>query len=371
MIEWYTYGPDYAKGDSFSQSPELLERVARAARFLGRGEDWLYGARLATAPEVAFVSPRSSEIWGRADGLGGAAFENAKWVYLALAHAHVPVDILSEAQLAEGKLARYKVIYVPGTHLRRDAAGAVREWVAAGGSLWTDAFGLARDEANQPATALAEVLGLGARKLETWGGVDGYRATGLTPLTETNAPPGARFAWNSGDIQAAIGRESLDAKSAEVLVRFADQKPAVTRHRFGKGDATVVGCWSGLTYSAKVRRAEFSMREDFPVAVRALIAAPALARGVAQPARPSEALVEAIALERDGRRSVALINWAYERTAGASGKGGLQVAKNLRVELAGGAAIKSVRSLVHGPLVLKQGAVVLPEMAEIDLLILE
>lgn len=45
--------------------------------------------------------------------------------------------------------------------------------------------------------------------------------------------------------------------------------------------------------------------------------------------------------------------------------------KNLRVELAGGAALKSVRSLVHGPLVLNQGAVVLPEMAEIDLLIIE
>ena len=36
VIEWYTYVPDYSKGDSFSQSPELLERVAGAARFLGR-----------------------------------------------------------------------------------------------------------------------------------------------------------------------------------------------------------------------------------------------------------------------------------------------------------------------------------------------
>src|SRR5947208_2037554 len=27
VFEWYTYGPDYAKGDSFSQSPELLVKV--------------------------------------------------------------------------------------------------------------------------------------------------------------------------------------------------------------------------------------------------------------------------------------------------------------------------------------------------------
>ena len=49
-FEWYTYGPDYSKGDSFSQSPELLERVARAARFLGQAEPWLYGARFAGEP---------------------------------------------------------------------------------------------------------------------------------------------------------------------------------------------------------------------------------------------------------------------------------------------------------------------------------
>ena len=137
-----------------------IERVARAARFLGKAEEWLYGARFAAEPEVAFVSPRSTEFWGAGPGLGVTAFENAKWVYLALNHAHIPVDILSEQQLAEGKLDRFKAIYIPGTNLRRDAAAAVKEWVRAGGALWTDASGLARDEANQPATPLAEVLGL-------------------------------------------------------------------------------------------------------------------------------------------------------------------------------------------------------------------
>lgn len=371
VIEWYTYGPDYSKGDSFSQSPELLERVAGAARFLGHAEDRLFGARPLVEAEVAFVTPRASEIWGRAGGLNGTAFENAKWVYLALAHAHIPVDILSEQQLAEGRLARYKAIYIPGPHLRRDAAAQVKEWVRAGGSLWTDALGLSRDEANQPATAFAEVLGLGERRLETWGTVDPYRATDFKPLAETNAPAGAALQWEGATFSAGIGREALTPGGAEVLARFADGKPAVTRHKFGKGDATVAGLWSGLTYSAKVRRADFSMREDFSPAVRALITAPALARKVARPALPSEALVESAALVKDGHRSVALMNWAYQRTPETTGKGGLQAVTDLRVALPGLGEVKSVRSLLHGPLALENGSVRVPKLAEIDLLIIE
>jgi len=370
-IEWYTYGPDYSKGDSFSQSPELLERVARAARFLGSAEDRLYDAHFAGEPEVAFVTPRSSGIWGRADGLDGTAFENAKWVWLALTHAHIPMNILSEQQLAEGRLERYKVIYIPGTHLRRDAAAKVKDWVRAGGSLWTDAFGLARDEANQPATGLDEVLGLSTRKLETWGHVDGYRAVGLTPLTESEVPPGADLMWEADQVHASIGREALDPGSAEILARFADGKPAVTRNRFGKGDATVVGLWSGITYSAKVRRPDFSMRDDFSPAVRALVAAPALARKVYQPARLSEPLVEAVSLDKGGSRSIALINWAYHRPSAATGKGELQVAKNLRVDLTAVGPVKSVRSLLLGELPVTDGSVILPTLAEIDLLLLD
>jgi hypothetical protein len=102
VVEWYTYGPDYAKGDSFSQSPQLLEEVAKSSRFLARGEPYLWKSEWEVRPEVALVFPRSSEIWGRVGPLGMTALENAKWIYLALRHDHIPVSILSEQQLAEG-----------------------------------------------------------------------------------------------------------------------------------------------------------------------------------------------------------------------------------------------------------------------------
>lgn len=367
-LEWYTYGPDYSKGDSFSQRPDLLEEVARATRLLGAGEDHLYGAKWAAQPEVAFVSPRSSEIWGKASELNVTAFENAKWVWLALTHAHIPMDILSEQQLAEGKLDRYKAIYIIGPNLRRDAAAKVEQWVNAGGTLFTDALGLSRDEANQPATAIAPMLGLSDRKLESWGSVTGYRAAGLKPLTETDAPAHAAFTMGGVTLQAGISREPLVSKTAEVLATFADGKPALIRNVHGKGDVFVAGFWSGLTYSAKVRRAAFNMRADFDANIRNLIAAPALKKHVSQPVQPEDPLVEAVLLNKDGKRSVALMNWAYQR-AGTTSE--LDPVKALRISLAGAGEVKSVRSLTHGPLKITGNAVVLPSLHAIDLLLIE
>ena len=73
-------------------------------------------------------------------------------------------------------------------------------------------------------------------------------------------------------------------------------------------------------------------------------------------------------LEKDGRRCVALMNWAHRGHT-------LQVAENLRVALPGVGDVKAVRSLLHGKLAIEgtgeMRSVVLPKLAEIDLLILE
>ncbi|HEV7405250.1 MAG TPA: hypothetical protein VGO11_20065 [Chthoniobacteraceae bacterium] len=365
-FEWYTYGPDYAKGDSFSQSPELLERVAHAAQFLGRGEDFLYGAKFEQEPEVAFVSPRASEIWGRGSAIGLTAFEDAKWVYLALAHAHVPVAILSEQQLAEGKLDRFKVLYVVGPNLRRDAAAQIEAWVRKGGTLWTDALGLSRDEANQPATALNEMFGLGERKLESWGSVEPYKATSFTPMVEKEVPAGAAFEFRGAKLQASIGREALEGKGIEPLATFADGKAAVARHAHGKGEVIAAGFWAGLTYSAKVRRADYDMHADFDPALRALIAEPAVSRKLAL--EISEPLVEAVPLENKGRHGIALMNWAY---ASSAGKESPVPAENVRITFRPEQKVTKVRSQVHGPLTLKDGSVVVPKVDDVDLLYVE
>lgn len=347
---------------------ELLVRVANAARSLSQAEFFLYEARPSHSPEVAFVAPRSSEIWSHATDPGLTVFEDAKWVYTALRHAHIPLDILSEQQLAEGKFDQYKVLYVVGSHLHHRATLAVDAWVRKGGTLWTGASGLTRDEANQPNPAALKLLGLRERSLENWGSAPQYRATALEPLKEQNAPGGATFAWRGKPIAPHVGRERLTPQSAEGLASFADGSAALTRNRHDKGEAFVAGLWAGLSYSATVRREDFDMRSDFDPSLRDLIAAPALERKILRPAVPSDPLVEAIALQREGRQSIALINWAYQHQEAVQHKAVLQTLGQLRIELSGFRNAKKISSLRHGLLPWDGSAVILPGLEEIELL---
>jgi hypothetical protein len=376
LIYWYTYGPDYVKGDSFAESEPALEATARAASILGRAEDLLYGSTWAAAPEIAVVNPRSSEIWNRFTG-SPAPYENAKWVYAALAHAHLPVDPIDEGLLATADLSRYKVIYISGTHLTSAAAAKVAAWVQAGGVLYTSGGGLANDESNRPLTALAPLLGLEARgPVELWSKVQPYGATAL----ELYAGSGPEISGSLGTFVPVVGRESLKpAAGTEVLAKFADGGPALTRHAAGKGQVWVAGFFPGLEYSAGVRKEDFDMARDFDAARRAFVTAAALER-VKPVVEASEPLVEGLLLrnEANGTRALTLMNWGY-RVKGPVGKKThkeLIALKDVRITLrAAGEISKATSTVLQKPLTVQKTAdglrILLPELLEGDVLRLE
>jgi hypothetical protein len=329
MLYWYTYGPDYTKGDCFSQDVEALQLTSKAAHLLGAAQEALYGSRWAVPAEVAVVKPETTQRWMNLSGDPPAlmaAWENAKWVYSALQHAHLPVDPIDEVILAEEDLRRYKIIYVSGSYLTAKAAANLAKYVREGGTLYTSGWGLARDEANQPLIALAPALGLHDRaEPQMWYRVSLYGAGNLESYDDKGnqlapVPAGARV--TAGDhppssFTPMIGREVLrPTEDAEVLARFTDGAAAMTRHRYGKGQVYVIGLFPGLEYSAAVRRLTFNMRRDFDAALRRVIAAPALAltRPVVDASDP---LVEGVLLGHpaDGTRAVTLANWAYGVTA--------------------------------------------------------
>jgi hypothetical protein len=377
-IYWYTYGPDYVHPDTFANPGRLptLSLMSRTVHMLGEAEDVIYDADWAAPAEVAVARacrlPDSNASW-----------ENGKWIYQALAHAHIPVDALDDGYLLSEDLSRYKVIYLSGSGWRRDLAAKLRTWVEAGGTLVTSAGGLALDEAARPLAPLQPLLGLKTRTpVDTWGGVRRYGATALAPIArEKTAPAGATVSGKppfAGSLTLAVGREILEPDAGtEVLATFADGGAAVTRRTTGKGAVYVIGFYPGLEYAAEViNQNPYNMAEAFRDGPRSYVVAPALAAGVTPPVAVSHPLIEAVLLKHpaSGKQAVLLMNWAYR--TGDEQRSSLVPAENVTVTVRNPAGAAKARSLWRRePLSagLKDAALVLtlPSVEEGDILLLE
>jgi hypothetical protein len=328
---------------------------------------------------VAVVRPQTSAILDASH----AAWENGKWVYQALTHAHLPVDALDEGYLLSEDLSRYRVIYISGAAVRRDVSEKLAGWVEAGGVLYTGAGGLVHDEAGLPLAALAPLLGLKPRTpVEMWGGVRRYGSTDLAGIArERDAPAGARVSGQvpfGGSFELAVGREVLEPEpGAEVLATYVDGGVAAIRRAAGKGWVYVVGFYAGLEYAADVLRPDYDMARDFRDDKRAFVAAPALAAGVEPVVAASHPLIEGVLLKHaaSGRRAVLLMNWAYK--AGADGRGrDLVPAAPVTLVVRDAGPVNTVRSLWLRATIphRREGArlvVTLPRLEDGDILLLE
>lgn len=403
MLFWYTYGPDYSKGDCFSSSLPRLELTSKAAHLIAKAEDALYGAKWAQPARIGIVKPNTSEIWlglTKKDPAWSASYENAKWIYSALAHEHLPVDPLDEGMLENRDLSVYQVLYVSGPNLRKTAAAKLAKWVEEGGTLYTSGWSLARDEANLSLDTLLPMLGLESRtppemylevKCYGSGPLDTFEPKDRKQGRLAEVPAGAAVKGQKPFDLAftpKVGREILKPTSGtEVLARYADGSAAATRRAYGKGQVFVVGFFPGLEYSAGVRNDEYDMSKQFDAGLRKLITAPALEK-VQPVVDPSVPTVEGVLLKNpsSGARSVTLMNWTYRIGAIMSKKVGpgvrktslpvLVEQKDLQVTVRGAGPVKKVRSAMLGKeLVFQQQEdllrVTLPELQEADVLLLE
>ena len=339
-IYWYTYGPDWHHPDTFARAPDRLDRVSRVAHMIGEAESVTYDADWAFPAQVAVVRPLTSAIFE-----SSASWENGKWVYTALQHAHVPVDPLDEEYLMSEDLSRYKVIYVSGSHIRRDVATRLVSWVEQGGVLYTSGGGLARDEADRPLDILLPVLGLTKRdEVQLWSEVRRYGSTRLADYKAIAAPPSGASVLPQrvfrGSFDLAVGREVLHpVPGAEILATYRDGGVAAVRHTHGEGTAYTVGFFPGLEYAAGVLDTNTDMASDFRTDKRAYVAEIARAAGVTPPVDCTSPLVEAVLLKHagTGAQAVLLMNWAYAKSK-------LVPAENVVLRVRGAGAVRRARS---------------------------
>lgn len=259
-IDLFNLGPEQSGTENYvsNRDPDRLRTIRDALYQLGAVEDLLLDGSRPRA-RVGLVLSESTECWELATpgqhaqlsaGLAVPSLvyaQERKFLWQALRHAQIPTDTLIEADLAAGIADDYDVIYMPASHLARDAAEALARWVEAGGTLVSVAGGGLRDPYDDPLEVLLPVFGLrGAGDVERFD-------TFFRPRVEVPrlaARDSVHLDWPSGprDLPVLGVRQRLDPLDGRALGRFADGAPAIVEHVYGQGHAILIGALPGLAY---------------------------------------------------------------------------------------------------------------------------
>jgi len=303
------------------ESPRTYQAIHDMIRDAGAVEGQLYPAMPQKA-QVAILLSRAADTWdtedlGGAGGLYGAKYnvnnDERKSLWMALRHAQYPVDLITDEDVAEGKLAGYKVLYVVGSEMLASAVKPLSQWVKNGGLLYASGGGGLLDEYHQHNTALYEVYGLKSHLLNrATRGIRPRRSLPNADILDTVSVAAQDAGIANLAYPALCYRDALEvAAQTKILATYAkDQSPAFTYHAFGNGGVYYAGALTGLAYiTPAMADIVDGLPNEFPASLRALITLPAVQAKITPPVTTSNPLVEAQYLTGPNGAIITLTNW--------------------------------------------------------------
>jgi len=323
ILNNFHYGPSWSgheggiwwKSSAWYARPEKWTANAELTREVGAVEDMLLPAMPAPA-KVAILYSSATDVW-TVDGNLAPGFDRMH-TWLALAHAQVPVDIVSEQQAADGMLDGYQVCYLSGPNLTVAAAQKLKQWVQRGGTLWLTAGAAARDEYNRPLPTLDDLLPAerkDAQELQSFKNSGRYLSV-LAAKDEVR--------WDGGTAEVLSVKQTLAPRAgAKVLATFKDGSPALVRG----GSVYCVGFLPALAYIKPALVARKKLEEEnkdaellqrshnpweFPAHVRELLLTPVRAAGVEPPVLCDVPLVDAVYMTCDQGVLIPLANYTLK-----------------------------------------------------------
>jgi len=315
-IKYFVFGPEYNfPGNCYSEKAKVLPEMAEAHRMIGASEELLWPGKR-PRPQVAILSPRSSQMWDAKgieipkqisdatnNNLNRATVDYMAEVfdlYLALQHANVPVDFVEEEDLSPTGLKSYKVLYVTEPNIPAELQASLAEWVKGGGTLVTVASAGSRDRFDEPCSVLAKVTGIVEKPHER------VLIASLATLKEV-----AKHA--KGDFSAIGVRTSVETAKEDVVLKFADDAPALIRRTVGKGQVVHFPWLPGLSYMKSSTTTKDGLPSGFSSALRDLIVEPVTTAKVQLPIIVDQVMIETpLLLSKEGA-AVTVLNWTGEK----------------------------------------------------------
>jgi len=300
----YAWGPRYigAEGSNFwSDQKRTYGEVARAAYALGPGDEIIYRGKR-WPRRAALLYNRSHEIWNAAYG----GYQSDRLLtFMALTHAHIPVDLIIEEDLTDENLSQYKVLYLQGFNLSQRHLSAVRKWVEQGGTVVAAAGTAMRDEYDSPLPDAEKLFGARQRLI-------GHTEGSWHPQGLPKHEPMGRLKLSASRLTPEMSVEVIGVKcvleptTGRRIGWFSDSSCGAVLHSLGKGKTLLFGVTPGHIYKGK---AEGSSR--YSLALRPLITMPA--EKVVGPRRAaySEPQTEICLFEHESGIAVTLNNFAF------------------------------------------------------------
>ncbi len=330
---YWTYGPTcFGTENYWSDLRGEYDGIAKFVRHLAFAERVISpGAMRKT--RLAMLYSLSSDLW---QPYGYIHMLERRATYLALVHDQHLVDFLTEQDVEAGRLRDYDVLYVTDPCVSRAAAGAIKKWTHAGGTLYGACGAASRNEFNEPCDILAGTFGIGPKGEATVQEGE-YRVRGR--LNDMKYTDEVRLADSSafGCLGARI--KMTPADGIKVVGTFKDGSPAVVANAPGRGRTVYYAACPGLSYLKDAKFVPAELKERYPPLQRRLINAPS--RDIQRPVELSHPVVEAGVYDSPAGTALVLANFTYVPI------------ENLTVRLALPRVPKSVRSAERGDIKFK------------------
>jgi hypothetical protein len=328
---FWTYGPTATSTENYwSDLPGAYPGMAH----LGRAREFAESVIAPGKPRptrVALLYSISSDLW---QPFGYIHMLERRGLYFALIHDQYLVDLVTEEDIAAGRLQDYRVLYTADPCISTAAAKNITSWVENGGTLVATAGAGSRNEFGEESDQLAGTFGLQPKiSIERQRGE--YRVRGR--LNEL--PPLDRMKLAEAELGVIALQATVQPSSGEVKAKFAaNRQPALVENRLGKGRAAYFASALGASYIKEARFVPDQLAERWPLSYRAALTRYAAEAGAAPLVNLSHPVVEAGIYDAPTGTALILANFTYEPI------------KSLTVELPTRGPIKEIQSLEHGKL---------------------
>jgi hypothetical protein len=307
---FWTYGPTAQSTENYwSDLRGAYDGVARYARQLAAAETII--APGTTRPtRVALLYSISADLW---QPFGYIHMLERRATYLALTHHQYLVDLLTEEDVAAGRLKGYDVLYVTDANIATQAGEAITRWVAEGGWLYGACGAGSRNEFDEPGRGLTSAFGIeSAIRTTTQPGAYHIRGA-LNGLAYVDAVTVDATSELGAAAQFGVlgARIRFTPTTGRTVGRFTGGQPAAVVNRFGRGRAVYVGACPGLSYLKDAGFVPTALAERYPETQRRLINAVAIARGATRLVELSAPVVEAGVFDAPEGTALVLANFTY------------------------------------------------------------